>query len=452
MLSKIFDSGTSNGQSPINYLLGSTDHTGKIRSVKPEVISGDPSTTIDLINMVQRKYKYTSGVLAFRSDENPTEKEQKEIINAFRKSFMPALDSDNFNDLWVAHRDKGNLELHFIVVREELKTGKDLNISPPGKRKTEHFNSFVRVVNQRYGWDQLNADPLKIALTAFETNVHIKDVKTSNVHIKEVKKSKVIKNYLSEKLHKNILNGKIADRTQLIDYLKQHNIEITRVGENYLSIKMPNVQRARRLKGPMFEAGANYDDLIKQHHASKIPTKLTDVEYKEVKDKLQGFIADRTAFNTKMYLTKKTSFRRPRKAKQPTNSIKSLKENIKNIETKMPELPITHIANAEGIQPHQFKDNIKQIRDKANSNQPSTGGGITTNTAAGSITMQIGYLEADLQQVNLQIGSEKDPKKVAELRAKSYRLQMQIRIKYQDLEIANKKFAEQMKKNYKVKI
>lgn len=441
MLSKIFDTGTSNGQGVVNYLLSNKDHTGKIRSETPEVISGDPSTTIDLINMVERKHKYTSGVLSFRANENPTEKEQNEIIAAFRKSFLPALNQDNFTDLWVAHRDKGRLELHFVVVAEELKTGKQLNISPPGKRKTEHFNSFVRVVNQRYGWDQLNADPLKVALTAFETNVHIKDVKTS----------KVIKNYLSEKLHKNILNGKIADRPQLIQFLKQHKIEITRVGNNYLSIKMPNDQRARRLKGPMFEEGANYDDLIKQHHASKIPTKLTDIEYKEVKDKLQGFIADRTAFNIKAYLTKKTSFRRPRKAKQPSNVVKLLKEEIKNIETKMPELPITHIANAEGIQQHQFKDNIKQIRDKGNSNQPDTGGGITTNTAAGSITMQIGYLEADLQQVNIQIGSEKDPKKVAVLRAKSYRLQMQIQIKYQQLQLANEKFGEQMKKAYKIK-
>lgn len=441
MLSKIFDSGTSNGQSPINYLMGDKDHTGKIRSVKPEVISGDPSTTVDLINMVQRKYKYTSGVLAFKADENPTEKEQKEIINAFRKSFMPGLDTDNFNDLWVAHRDKGNLELHFIVVREELKTGKDLNISPPGKRKTEHFNSFVRVVNQRMGWDQVSCDPLKVALTAFDLKVHNKEAKTS----------KVIKNYLSEKLHTNILNGKIGDRNQLIKFLKQHKIEITRVGKDYLSIKMPNDQRARRLKGPMFEEGANYADLIKQHHAAKIPTKLTDIEYKEVKEKLQSFITDRTTFNTKLYLTPKKSFRRPRKAKQPVDTVVSLKDYIKNIDTKVPELPINHIAHSEGIQQHQFKDNIKQLRDKANTKQLETGGGITTNSAAGSILSQIGFLETDLQQINMQIGSEKDPKKVAELRAKSYRLQMQIRIMYQNLQAANEKFAEQMKKTYKFK-
>lgn len=441
MLSKIFNSGTSKGQSPVNYLLGDKDHTGKIRSVKPEVISGDPELTVDLINMVERKYKYTSGVLSFRTEENPTDKEIKEIISAFRKSFMPGLNEDNFNDLWVAHRDKGNLELHFIVVAEEFKSGKQLNISPPGKRKTEHFNSFVKVVNQHYGWNQVIADPLKVALSAFDLKVNDKEAKTS----------KVIKNYISEKLHTNILNGKIGDRNQLIKFLKQHKIEITRVGKDYLSIKMPNELKARRLKGPMFEAGANYEDLIKQHHAAKIPTKLTAIEYKEVKEKLQSFITDRTAFNTKLYLTPKTSFRRPRKAKQPANVVQSLKQDIKNIDTKMPELPIKHVANAIGIAPEQFKDNIKQIRDKANSKQPDTGGTSTNNVAAGSILSQIGFLEADLHQVNMQIGSEKDPKKVAELRAKSIRLQMQIRIMYQNLNSANEKFAEQMKKAYSSK-
>lgn len=441
MLVSVFNSGTSNGQSPVNYLLSDKDHTGKIRSEKPELIDGDPKTTIDLINNIDRKYKYTSGVIAFRAEENPTEEEQKEIINAFRKSFLPELNKDNFNDLWVAHRDKNRLELHFIVVGQELKSAKRLNISPPGKRNQEFFNTFTKVINQHYNWNQVIADPLKVALSAFDLKVHDKEAKTS----------KVIKNYLSEKLHTNILNGKIGDRKQLIKFLKQHKIEITRVGKDYLSIKMPNELKARRLKGPMFEEGANYEDLIKQHHAAKIPTQLNPTEYKEAKQKLQSFITDRTKFNTKLYLTPKTSFRRPRKAKQPTNVVQSLKADIKNIDTKMPELPIKHIANSEGIAPEQFKDNIKQIRDKANSKQLDTGGTSTNNVAAGSILSQIGFLEADLHQVNMQIGSEKDPKKVAELRTKSIRLQMQIRIMYQNLNSANEKFAEQMKKAYSSK-
>lgn len=91
MITKIFDSGTSNGQAPVNYLLGDTDHTGQIRPVQPELVIGNPNTTIDLINSIDRKFKYTSGVLSFRYEEKPTQKQQLEIINDFRKSFMPGL-------------------------------------------------------------------------------------------------------------------------------------------------------------------------------------------------------------------------------------------------------------------------------------------------------------------------------------------------------------------------
>ena len=436
MLVSIFDSGTSNGQSPVNYLLGDKDHTGQIRSVKPELISGDPSTTIDLINMIDRKYKYTSGVIAFRAEENPTEKQQLEIINAFRKSFMPGLDEDNFNDLWVAHRDKGKLELHFIVVAEELKSGKRLNISPPGKRKIAHFDTFSKVANQSYGWNQVIADPLKVSLSAFDLKVHNKEAKTS----------KVIKNYLSEKLHKEILNGKIENRDQLISFLKNHKIEITRVGENYISIKMPNDLKARRLKGPMFEEGANYADLVKQHYASKIPTKLTSAEYKQAKSDLNEFISNRKDFNTKLYLTKKTSFRRPRKA----NTVKSNKDIVKDIQ-KQPVSLTKQVKLPESVSNNDFKANIKNI--KASSKNPiksSSSSGSTSNAGEG-IMLQIGHLETELHQVNVQIGTEKDFGKLAELRAKSIQLQNRIRIMYQNLEDAKKKEADQFNKKFGLK-
>lgn len=441
MLVSIFDSGTSSGQAPVNYLLGDKDHTGQIRSVKPELIDGDPQSTIDLINSITRKYKYTSGVIAFRPEENPTDKEQKEIINVFRKSFMPGLNEENFNDLWVAHRDKGRLELHFIVVGEELKSGKQLNISPPGKKNQAHFTKFAVVANQAYGWNQVIPDPLKVALSAFDLKVHNKEAKTS----------KVIKNYLSEKLHKEILNGKIENRDQLISFLKNHKIEITRVGKDYLSIKMPNDQRARRLKGSMFEEGANYADLVKQHHASKIPTKLTSAEYKQAKSDLNEFISNRKDFNTKLYLTKKTSFRRPRKA----NTVKSNKDIVKDIQ-KQPVSLTKQVKLPESVSNNEFKANSKNINassenlNKSTSSSGSGSGGSTSNAGEG-IMLQIGHLETELHQVNVQIGTEKDFRKLAELRAKSIQLQNRIRIMYQNLEDAKKKEAAQLNKKYGLK-
>ena len=41
MMVRIFRSGTSCGKSPVEYIMGNTDHSGEKRSVKPEILSGD---------------------------------------------------------------------------------------------------------------------------------------------------------------------------------------------------------------------------------------------------------------------------------------------------------------------------------------------------------------------------------------------------------------------------
>ena len=78
MIVRLFHSGVSNGESPVRYLLGDKDHQGQPRAVKPEVLAGDPQTTIDIINSINRKYKYTSGCLSFRNSEHPTREQMQD--------------------------------------------------------------------------------------------------------------------------------------------------------------------------------------------------------------------------------------------------------------------------------------------------------------------------------------------------------------------------------------
>ena len=42
------------------------------RDVAPEVLQGHPATTIAVIDAIQRKHRYVSGVFAFRNDEIPS--------------------------------------------------------------------------------------------------------------------------------------------------------------------------------------------------------------------------------------------------------------------------------------------------------------------------------------------------------------------------------------------
>lgn len=434
MITKLFDSGISRGESPVNYLLGDIDHTGEVRSVKPELILGNPNTTIDLINSIDRKFKYTSGVLSFRHEEKPTHKQQLEIIDDFRKSFMPGLNAkENFNDLWVLHKDKGYYELHFLVVREELTSNKSFNIAPPGKRKDEHFKAWSNATNQKHGWYQVIPDPLKVQLSGFET-------KTPKGH-----KDKIIKSYLAEKIKNHVLNEKIQSRDQLLSFLKDHKCEITRVGANYISVIIPGEKKARRLKGEMFSEGANYKNLIAEHYESKIPKMLTPQANKLNSEALSDFIADRVAFNTQAYLTVKKSFRRPKKV-VVAQKVKEFKDNLKTNEI-LPEKIFNKPAEQKSIDAEAFKANVKKIRKKTQS-------GNTVNSSFNSVVglmNQIGNLQGQLNDLNAEIGTELNPSKNAVLRAKAMALKMQIENLNKELiDSQNRQYQEEVRTRLKL--
>lgn len=431
MIVRLFNSGTSNGNAPVNYLMGMKDHNGEIRSVAPELLEGDPQLTIDLINSIERQHKYTSGVISFRKEELPTEKQMKQIIKDFRKSFLPGLDKDNFSDLWVIHRDKKNVEMHFLVLMEDLKSGKQLNISPPGKRTQEHFNTFTKVQNHKNDWFQVIPDPLRAALSGFEAKTYSGE------------KSKAFKNKFAEKVSNLILNGKIENREQLIDFLKEQKFEVTRVGKDYISIKMPSELKARRLKGPMFEEGANYADLVKQHHAAKIPTKLTDSEFNQANATLNEFISSRLAFNTKAYLTPKTSFRRPRTGITAIRKVERVKKYLEKngltnsnvfinpVKTKTVK---SNTDKAKPAQPLKFKTPTKKRGNSIRSNNSAQPSG---NSVIG-IMIQIGSLETELFQLGGQMSSETDHIKIAEMKAKYIAIQLKLKELYKQIEDSKK--------------
>lgn len=298
----IFPTGKGGSESAVRYLLSDTDHEGKKRSVMPEILFGDPNTFTDIANATKRQHKYTSGVIAFRDgleSQSVTPEQINTLIETFRSTFMPGLKVDeNFADVWVLHRDKGNLELHFLVANTELKTGQQLNIHPPGEKNIEFFNAFSAVMNDNFGFAQVVPDPLKIALKPFEA-------KSPNG-----KKDKKAKNDFAKVLHGEIVNGTITDRNQLIGYMKRHGLDVQTVGNDFVTVRLPGASRNTRLKGPLFTKDSDYAALVAEHHQSKIPKFLTPAEAQDQKDKLIAGIEARTAFNQRRYLTPKPGAKR----------------------------------------------------------------------------------------------------------------------------------------------
>jgi hypothetical protein len=261
---RIFNSGTSRGEPPVNYLLGDHDHTGKPRSVKPEVLEGDPKTTVAIVNSISRKHKYISGAISFRDTEHPTKEQLRTVIDEFNASFCPGLTSDNFNSLWVIHRDKGNTELHFVVPRIDLATCKALNIHPPGRKNIEHYEAFTSVMNHKLGYAQIQPDPLKLALSTFEFKAPAGA------------RSKCIKQPVHQHLEHQIRSGAIKNRAQLCEALEdQFGLKITRKGADYIAVMMPGEQKARRLRGGFYTSNADYGELLRTPPPAEIPVTAT---------------------------------------------------------------------------------------------------------------------------------------------------------------------------------
>ncbi len=161
MMVRFFTHGDGSGQAAVEYLLASevpayTEDRKRIpgktvrREVTPEVLSGDPDLTCHLIDSNTRKWRYTSGVVAFHVEDDPSEAQQADLMREFETAAFAGLEADQANILWVRHQHMGNVELHFLIPRVELYGNRSFNPAPPGSER--FFNSFRDYWNSREGW------------------------------------------------------------------------------------------------------------------------------------------------------------------------------------------------------------------------------------------------------------------------------------------------------------
>jgi hypothetical protein len=399
----IFPTGTGSAQSAINYLLSDKDHLAKIRSIQPEIIYGDPETFVAIADATFRKHKYTSGAIAFRDNETITEDQIHTLISTFRSTFLPGLKPDeNYADFWVLHRDKGNIELHFLFSNTELSSSQQLNIHPPGQKNIEFFNTFVSLTNHAFGFAQVVPDPLKEALKPFEPRQPANG-----------KKYKKDGTSLAEKLHTSIINGTISSRDQLLNYITKQGVEINRVGADYITVQIPGAKKGVRVYGDLFRNDGDYKAMVHAHHQSKIPKYLTTEEAQTQQLKLTQAIHARYEFNRKRYLTPKPGAKRNkaeralRKTTSTTKTYEFLSETAKaEINTVLQKQ--LHRLNSQS--PIQFKLEIKtinpQLQTESNQNDRDDlkGSDIGSNST-GNLEMQIGALSLQYHTLLIQLGN-----------------------------------------------
>lgn len=438
MIVKIFDSGTGPGHGPVNYLLSDKDHTGKTRSVKPKVILGDPNLTRDIIDNIQNKQKYTSGVIALRKEEILSQKEWLYIIDKFHEYMMP-LGNERINSLWVAHHDKGRTELHFVVPKIDLKTRLALNISPPGKQNQEFYRLFGAMMNDHFGFAQVT--PLNN-----DTGLEMK--------AKELKSGSDASRFKLE-IHRQITNeirsGHIKNRTELIDWLNGKSYRIVKIHSDYLTVKYNN--KSLRLYGNLYAANPNFKKAIDLEFTSRHS------------EKLEWYKAQRQIFFDKRY-NKETNERRSNHRNAQKHAGKSASQSTSHnrftrtserIAARMaanaksnashagrPRIPVTQNQNTQqssgqlsGKWHGELAREINNLAastsansielstnsNKNSANQPSTSAASSGSSDNSSVKVALG---SRLTELLAKLTNEADPAKQAELRGQINEVRRQI--------------------------
>jgi len=216
------------------------------RDPAPEVLRGNPELTKSLIDSLEFKHKYTSGVIAFHRDDYPTEEQQQTLMDDFEELAFAGLKKSNVNILWVRHVHCGNVELHMIVPRVELSTGKSLNIAPPGWNK--FYDCLRDAWNHEQNWARPD-DPARARLVQLEREFGRKGELGRNS----------FREYLSKLVEMSVENGRITDRESLIEFLGDQ-FKISRTSKKYVSIEYKKGIKLR-LKGKYFDEGFDWQEV-----------------------------------------------------------------------------------------------------------------------------------------------------------------------------------------------
>lgn len=238
---------TGRGAAPVNYLIGKS-HKGIERHPPPVVLRGNPAIVRRTIDSLDFEHVYTSGVLSFAPGEEITPEMEQRIMDGFEEAAFAGLDWDQYSILWVRHEHAGHHELHFLVPRVELATGKSLNIAPPGSQSRALFDAFRSMINAEYGL----ADPDDPARSqAVSLPNHLARLAKAAERTGAPKRDD-IREVITARVTEQVLAGKITDRQGVERYLEAEGFALTRSGKDYIGLIEPSGGARIRLKGGMY--------------------------------------------------------------------------------------------------------------------------------------------------------------------------------------------------------
>ncbi|KOC58713.1 DNA relaxase mbeA [Habropoda laboriosa] len=287
MYIKFLKHGKGDPAKAASYLVDEVDHLNRPRA-DVQVLSGDPQVFTALAESIENEWKYTSGVIAWSKEDAPTNQEINEVLDHFEKHAFSGLQPDQYHFTAVLHQeDDGSKHVHFLVPRIELDTGKALNIAPPGHEK--YFDPLRDYFNYSKGLKGKSANDVREAIGSY--------------------------------IEQRIEHGFVRNRADVLNAISELG-EVTRQGNNFISLKLDGADKSVRLKGAFYESKFSVESYIK-NRTRKANDANASREHREIsrehsalaeqcKAKLTTLSNRRSTYNRERYQPLSASPKEPR--------------------------------------------------------------------------------------------------------------------------------------------
>lgn len=261
MIAKFFKFGKGNSKPCIDYLLGEERDREHAK-----VLSGDVELTSAIIDSSRFKKKYTSGCLSF-AEADLSDEAKRKIMADFEQALFPGMAKDQYNILWIEHKDKGRLELNFVIPNVELTTGKRLQpfYAPADMGRVD---CFKKIVNHDYNLHDPD-DPENRQLSSVQLSDN-GEIEPKSKAVGKPQTADEVANTVDTLVIQAYLDGKIKNRDDAILFLTDElKLNVSRITKGSISITLPDRKRPIRLKGEMYERSFSIEGANSQEEARR---------------------------------------------------------------------------------------------------------------------------------------------------------------------------------------
>lgn len=311
MIIQIFDNkGSATGA--VNYVLSNRDWKGNLRDVEPKILQGSAHYTKMIDEQFCKNFtnKCISGVIAFADNEDLSYEQKMKLIKDFENTFLGNM-KDKTNAIFVEHRDKGNLEIHFIINRIAiLEDGRAMSYNPfpPGKMTIELKDCFRDLQIEKFGFEHIKPKPntyLRSHKSKAEKQARrLEKDETSFLHLDSKEK-------MERAIKDLVKSGEVTNRDELLRFLVSQGLQVKNTGKS-ISVENKHVKTGGdyekkygnffRFSGGIFERNndMSYNELKEQIKEEVSKPK----DFDAIAKKLERLVSLRNEYNEKRFKVK----------------------------------------------------------------------------------------------------------------------------------------------------